>query len=87
MCLLLTPVLIGFFYFLLRPLTVLMKQTRQAVRAVKVWFYPVNDDEGHSVNQVRLLEYDFGDFKSDSFQVFLRQQIGAEHGVDEGFKG
>jgi hypothetical protein len=34
MCPLLAPVLIGFF-FLLQPLTVLMKQTRQAVRAVK----------------------------------------------------
>jgi hypothetical protein len=32
---LLAPVLIGFFSFLLRLLTVLMKQTRQAVRAVK----------------------------------------------------
>jgi len=37
MCPLLAPVLIGFFsfLFLLRPLTVLTKQTRQTVRAVK----------------------------------------------------
>ncbi len=35
MCLLLAPVLIGFFSFLLQPLTVLMKQTRQAVRAIR----------------------------------------------------
>jgi hypothetical protein len=34
MCPLLAPVLIGFF-FLLQPLTVLMKQTRQAVGAIK----------------------------------------------------
>ncbi len=34
MCLLLAPVLIGFF-FLLRPLALLMKQTRQVVRAVR----------------------------------------------------
>jgi hypothetical protein len=33
MCLLLAPVLIGFY--LLQPLTVLMKQTRQVVHAVK----------------------------------------------------
>ncbi len=38
MCLLLAPVLVGFFsfsFFLLQPLTVLMKQTRQAVCAIK----------------------------------------------------
>ncbi len=33
MCLLLTPVIQGFF-FLMRPLTVLMRQTSQAVRAI-----------------------------------------------------
>jgi hypothetical protein len=37
MCLLLAPVVIGIF--LLQPLTVLMKQTRQAVRAVKQTYY------------------------------------------------
>jgi len=38
MCLLLVPVFQGFL-FLLQPLTVLMKQTRQAARAVKqsIW--------------------------------------------------
>jgi len=37
MCLLLAPLIIGFFsfFFLLRPLTVLMKQTRQAVCTIK----------------------------------------------------
>jgi hypothetical protein len=41
MCLLLAPVLIGFFSFLFAaPLTVLMKQTRQAVCAVKQSILP-----------------------------------------------
>ncbi len=35
MCPLLVPVLIGFFFFSLLPLTVLMKQTRQVVHAIK----------------------------------------------------
>ena len=36
MCLLIAQLIIGFFsFFLLRPFTVLMKQTRQAVRAIK----------------------------------------------------
>jgi len=49
MCPLLVPVIIGFF--LLWPLTVLMKQTRQAVRAIKqsrllrcLWGLPSTQD-------------------------------------------